>query len=496
MVRAAEPARRPAVTDVPAAAPPPRTVLKRLTGESIVYGFGQVLGRALQLVLVPVLTRVLAQDAYGVSDLVLAYLQVALLVLVFGMDGALARFYYHEPDDAARRRMVSSSLAFRLVSGTLAGAVIVALSGPIAGGLLGDDVYAKYVAIGGVTLPLTLVGLFANDVLRVTFQPWKFVTLNVVQTAVTAGVTLWLVLARELGVAGVFYGRLAGDAAAAALGLVLARHHLRPAFDRAILARMLAYGTPLVPAAFAFGLIGSVDRWALQRFAGLHEVAVYAVAIKFFAVVTMGVAAFQLAWFPFAYQRARDPGAPDLFARVAIAYLALATAGAVAVGLLAPEVLALAVPPEYARAAEPALWLAFAAVLQGAYYVASLGIGLALRTPLLGVVAGAGAAVAAVANLMLVPRLGASGAAIATLLGSLAAAAAAYAVAQRVHPLPHRGGLLAALFAAGLGIAVLAQAVAPAGVSGLAIRVAAIAAYAAVAVRVVLGLRVRGSNGG
>ena len=85
---------------------PVREALKRLTAESVVYGLGQAGGRAVQLLLVPVLTRALAPGAYGVSELVVSYAQTAVLVLVLGMDGALARFFYQEPDREARIRMV------------------------------------------------------------------------------------------------------------------------------------------------------------------------------------------------------------------------------------------------------------------------------------------------------------------------------------------------------------------------------------------------------
>jgi O-antigen/teichoic acid export membrane protein len=37
-----------------------RDALRRLTADSVIYGLGQVLGRAVQLLLVPVLTRLLA----------------------------------------------------------------------------------------------------------------------------------------------------------------------------------------------------------------------------------------------------------------------------------------------------------------------------------------------------------------------------------------------------------------------------------------------------
>ena len=455
----------------------PRESLRKLSGESLVYGIGQVSGRAVNLLLVPVLTRVLLKQQYGVAELVTGYSASVLLVLVFGMDGALARFFYQEPGRPARVTMTSTSFLFRIVTATAVSLVLALASGPLATHLLGGEAYAKYLRLGALTLPFTLVTLWCNDLLRVTFQPWKFVTLNVTQTALVGGITVWLVLGRDLGVAGVLYGKLAGDALAAGLGLVLCRHHLRPRFDREVLQRMLAYGLPLVPVAFAYGVIGSVDRWSLQRFASLDDVGTYALAMKFFAVVTMGVSAFQLAFMPFAFARAQDPDAPKLYARVLGLYVAIATAGALACGLLAPLGIRLLATRDYAAAAEPALWLCFAAVAQGAYYVAALGINLSLRNHWLGVSAGGAALVAAVANTLLVPRLGAEGAAAATFAGHASSAALTYVIAQRLHPLPYRGARLAALFAVAVGLGVLTAHAAPPGAAGVAVRVLAVAAF-------------------
>ena len=458
-----------------------RDSLRKLSGETLVYGLGQVSGRAVNLLLVPVLTRVLLKQQFGVAELVTGYSASLLLVLVFGMDGALARFFYQQDDRAARVRMTSSSFLFRLITGGTIAALLALFAGPLAERLMGGGVYAKYLRLGALTLPCTLLVLWCNDVLRVTFQPWKFVALNVSQTVLVGGLTLYLVLVRELGVVGVLYGKLAGDGLAALLGVVLCRHHIRPTFDPAVLRRMLAYGVPLVPVAFAYGVIGSVDRWALQHFATLDEVGTYALAIKFFAVVTMGVSAFQLAFMPFAFARAQDPEAPKLYARVLGLYVAIATAGALACGLLAPLGIQLLATHDYAAASRPALWLAFAAVAQGAYYVAALGINLSLRNSLLGVSAGGAALLAAVANLTLVPRLGAEGAAIATFAGYTASAVFTYGLAQRVHPLPYRGARLAVLFGAGVAIGAVAVRLAPAGVAGVGWRVAALAAYALLA---------------
>jgi O-antigen/teichoic acid export membrane protein len=459
-----------------------RDQLKRLTAESVVYGLGQVGGRAVQLLLVPILTRALAPGAFGVSELVFAYAQTAVLVLVFGMDGALARFFYQEPDREARIRMISTSLLFRLAVSVSAALVVGLAAAPLAGQLIGGEVYRKYLLVGAISLPFTLLVMFSNDVLRVTFQPWKFIVLNLTQTALVGTLSLVLVLRYHLGVIGVLYGRLGGDAVSALLGLVLIRHALRPRFSRATLRRMLSYGIPSVPAAFGFAAIAGLDRYMMQRTRSLEELAVYAVAMKFFAVVTMGASAFQLAYGPFAYARAGSPESPKLFARVLGAYVGLGTIGAFAVGVFAPEALRVLVPASYHGAAAPAALLVFAAVALGAYTVTSIGIGLALKTGLLGLCAGGGALVAGVFQLLLTPRYGAVGAAAATGLGYVAVALITYAVSQRVHPLPYRGRRLAVLFVCAASTCVVVQRVAPGGTAGVAVKVAALLAIAGLTV--------------
>ena len=473
MVRRSEPVRAAAVSV--------RDSLKRLSGDSLVYGLGQVGGKVVNLLLVPVLTRMLVPQQYGVADLVTAYSASVLLVLVFGMDGALARFFYEQTDREARIRMASSSFVWRVVTGSALALLLALFAEPLSARLLGGVVYAKYLRIGAFTIPFTLLTLFANDVLRVTFQPWKFITLNVSQTLLVGGLTLYFVLVHHLGVAGALYGKLIGDAIAAALGIVLCRHSLRPRFSRTTLRQMLAFGLPLVPVAISYGVIGLVDREALQRTASHDAVGVYGVAMKFFAVITMGVQAFNLAFGPFAYMRARDPDAPRLYARVFALYLGLASFGALVVGVFAPGIVAVMTTPRYAAAAAPALWLAFAAVAQGAYSIAVLGITLSLRTSLLGGIAAVTALVAIVANQVLTPRLGAEGAAMSTFLAHATSSLLAYIVAQRVRPFPYRGARLAVLFTGALALGVGAVRFSPPGMQGLAVKLGAVLAFVALA---------------
>jgi O-antigen/teichoic acid export membrane protein len=240
---------------------------------------------------------------------------------------------------------------------------------------------------------------------------------------------------------------------------------------------MLGFGLPLLPAAFAYGVVSSADRYFLQRTHGLEEVGVYAVAVKFFTVVMMSVTAFSLAFFPIAHARASSPDAPRLYARVLALYVAVASGVALAIGLFTPEVLSVLVQPAYRAAAGPAALLVFAAVAYGAYHVACLGIQLSLRTHLIGLTAMGGAVAAVVANALLAARFGMMGSAAATLIGNGMLAVLTYVVAQSIHPIPYRGRRLLALFGLAVVLSVVTPRVAPPGPWMWAAKCAALVLY-------------------
>jgi O-antigen/teichoic acid export membrane protein len=461
--------------------------LRKLTGESIVYGLGQAAGRGLQMLLVPLFTRVFAPAEYGVIDLLGLAAALAALLVVMGTDAALARFFYEAADTEARRTMVSTSAAWRL-GVCLAVAAVLALAAPaLSRFLFASPDYAKYVRITALTIPFTAFYLFQNDVLRVTFQPWKYIALNLANTLLVGGLSIAFVVVAHKGVAGVLWGRLAGDALTALFGFVLIRHQLVPRLDRPLLARMLAYGAPLIPVAVAYGALQYADRWTLAHFADLDSVGVYAVAVKMGAAMMLVVSAFHLAWGPFAFARARDPGAAALFSRVLTLYVGVAATVALVFGLFAREGLAVLVPAPYVAAALPGALLCFAAVAHGAYYIAALGANLALRNDVLAWTSLAAAAIAVGLDLALVRPLGLLGVAIGTCTGFALSTVLLYAWAQRVHPIPFRGLRAAALY--GLAVIALFAGLAAGERAGdalgapasLAARAAALAAFAAVA---------------
>ena len=66
--------------------------LKRLAGETVLYGLGSILPRFLNFLLVRLHTDVFLPDEYGVITKIFAYVAVFNIIFTFGMETAYFRF--------------------------------------------------------------------------------------------------------------------------------------------------------------------------------------------------------------------------------------------------------------------------------------------------------------------------------------------------------------------------------------------------------------------
>lgn len=155
--------------------------LKKLGGETIIYGLSNVLGRLLNFVLVvPFLTKIMGEEFGIVGDLFF-WTGLLIAILVFRMDTAVFRFASRAENDA--------ETVFRRTQAFVASAVFILLGGLA----LGADPLAEWLGYPGVTayvfLVLTTVAFDALSAvplarLRLQQRPWRFVAANLGNVAV------------------------------------------------------------------------------------------------------------------------------------------------------------------------------------------------------------------------------------------------------------------------------------------------------------------------
>ena len=89
--------------------------LKKLMGETVIYGFSTILGRFINWLLVPLYTRVLSPVDNGIFTNLMGYVALLVVLLTYGTETGFFRFATKDNKD----RVFSTLLASLLFTSTL-----------------------------------------------------------------------------------------------------------------------------------------------------------------------------------------------------------------------------------------------------------------------------------------------------------------------------------------------------------------------------------------
>src|ERR1700747_258427 len=88
--------------------------LSRLPRAALLYGLGDAVGRATNIIALPILTRAMTPGEFGIVVGVTAYAQVLSLVMQLNLSASLIRFHYETPDPDHRRSLFSTLIWFSI----------------------------------------------------------------------------------------------------------------------------------------------------------------------------------------------------------------------------------------------------------------------------------------------------------------------------------------------------------------------------------------------
>jgi O-antigen/teichoic acid export membrane protein len=426
---------------------------RQLGSDTLWYGLTSALSRSVALVLLPVYTRLMTPDEFGVFDIAMVSVTVLSLAMGVELNSAVKRYFYE--DDGRRRTTMVSTIYWAvgvigIVVAALSASVLVALQrfGVLETTLAG----ALLLAVGAALLRSVLT--LSEVQLRMERQIGRFATIQAVNLLVSAGGSLFFLIVMGWGVVGVLLGYLIGSAAAASAATWWVADRLKPVFDRGTFRRVFAYSAPLVPAALSTYLRRFGDRIVILAFFPVASLGVYALGYRIAMIPMLFVTAFQLSWSPLAMSLLGHPDQEEVYCRALRYYTLLVGGLGMSIAAFAPELVHILGTAEFASAVPLVGWIAGAVILHGAGTFVTVGAMAAERTSihLTGSVAGGVSALALMFGL--VPFLGLEGAAVGAFAGALLGRVVTYTLSQRVYPLKYDGGRIAAI----IGLYVVLQA--------------------------------------
>ena len=441
--------------------------LRDLVRHTVIYGIGGVGVGLVSFVLIPVYTRYLTTEEYGILVLFLLLQAILSRFYDLGLTNSVGRFFFDFPEGSASAgldEMVSTAVVFLLVYALVLSSLLVLVAPQVAELLVGDSGLAPLARVMAVTLLFEAIAVPALTLLRMEERSGLWVAISLLRVVGSLCLNIYLVVFRGLGVFGILLSYAVISAAVFLLTSVPRFRRMRLTFNPEVLRRLLAFGVPFLPVLLGILVIDLSDRYVLQWFRSTEEVGVYSLGYKFGQIMMLAVSAFSMGWAPLRFRIYEREDAPELYRRICTLFAGGAAFLLVGLSVYGHEVVWVATTPEYFSAARIIPFAGAGYILYGLHLIATTGMGVTKKTRGLPLAVLFAAGLNLLGNLLLIPPFGMMGAAVATVLAYLALVAATDWISQRHYPIPFEWGRIAIIGAVAAGIVALDTVFQPEGV--------------------------------
>ena len=442
----------------------------------MIYGLSTILARIINFLFVPIYTRLLTPESYGVVTEFMAYIAVLQVVLVLGLETGCFRFANKEGVDP-KKVYSNAFVTVFCVSATFL-ALMIAFAGPISAAL-GYEGYSSCIMYMGGILALDSVTAILFAKLRQEGRALKFAifkTIKIVtETAANLVLFLWFpkYCAQVAAQAGTQAGALtASDVwllkfipatpdfsyvifaifiSCVVCGLLFIPDYLKLSFrlEPKLLRQMLAYSLPLMVAALPGIVNDFLDRILFRYFdtnaeAWRSSLGLYQAAVKLAVIMNLFIQMFRYAAEPFFFRRAREKDSKDLYALVQEYFTAFC--GLVFLGvILYIDIIALILGPQFRSAVGVVPVMLLSYMILGMLFNVSMWYKLSGKTNMAIWITFAGLAVTAVVIVLFMPKYSYWAAAYGHLASYVVMFAVSAILGAKYYPIPYRWGRLGAI---------------------------------------------------
>jgi O-antigen/teichoic acid export membrane protein len=387
--------------------------LKRLVSSLGAYQVADVVSKFMAVLLLPVYTRYVSPQGYGVVELLGNGVIFISIVVRFGMIESFLRFYFTDADQERRDALARRAVGFLLITSTIAGAGLAAAAVPLSRLVLGHrDALTFLIAVLGLWAFTNLE--LAYGLLRVEERLKAYATASLTNVGLTIAASLILVVVLKDGARGLLLASY-GATVVVLLALWWAMRHrlVGPRAAGEPLGVLMRFGLPTVPAEASVYALSIVDRYYIYHERSAALAGLYSIAVKLAGAVAFIVRAFQYAWPPLAYSVTDDAEAARLYGLVTTYYVLIAGWVVAALALEGRWVVRVLAAHSFFHAYRALPWLALGWAMYGLWVVFLVIAGRAKVTTRNFPASLAGLVANVVLIVVLVPSLGIAGAGIA-----------------------------------------------------------------------------------
>ena len=381
--------------------------LGKNTGLMLIGNFASHL---LSFFLVPLYTYCLSTEEYGVSDLIFTTVQLLVPLLTMVSSEALIRFTLDKETNKSHIFTISS-----LVLGM--GFLLLLIASPF---VYSQTPFSEYYCYFLLYYFFSAISLNIQQFIKGLEHIGTFVVCGIINTLVTIGVNILLLLVLHIGISGYLIALIIGSATSTVFAVIkekLWKYITRLSnVDNRLWKAYFLFCLPLLPNSISWWISNSSDKYILQFFWSVSLTGIYAVSYKIPSIITTISSIFTSAWQISAVDDFGSDESIKFISNVYNKYSSFYFISSSFIVLVVEPISSILFAKEYYSAWSYSVILIYASIFQSLAGFIGVIYTTAKKTKMIFITTMAGAFGNIILNIILIPKFGAFGAAIATLL--------------------------------------------------------------------------------
>jgi O-antigen/teichoic acid export membrane protein len=258
-----------------------------------IYTLGTILRNAVSIVMLPIYTRYLTPEDYGVLELLSMVTDFVGIILCNRIGDAIFRYYSEAENVKDKNTVISTSYFLAASLNTLGFIIIFLLSDQIAFYIIGDIETSRLLILFAITFILEAVIIIPLIYIRAEQMPWLFLAASILKLTLQVSLNVYFVIILDMRVEGVIYSAIISSTI---MGIILSFYlfyRINMNISYTIVRNIIVFSLPLVVSTLGSFYLTFGDRYFLRIYNDLTEVGIYTLGYKFGFILTM------IAWEPF-----------------------------------------------------------------------------------------------------------------------------------------------------------------------------------------------------
>ena len=428
--------------------------LKKLAGETVIYGVSSILGRLLNWLLVPLYTSLFIPEDYGIVTNLMSYVAILLVVLTYGMETGYFRFASQEKEGDSTFStcfisLITTSILFLIIIACFLNPLAVFFEIPT---------NKSFIILLALTLGLDAVTALPFAKLRKENRAVRYAGLKLINIGVNLGINLFFLLLcpwiynnypqipitiiwnPEFGIGYIFLAIFVSSF----INLLLLLPDIlrvRLKLDQKLLIKILIYSSPILVVSICGTLNINLDKMIMPELIPesqnpFYQTGIYGANYKLAVIMTLFIQAFRYSFEPFFFSQAKEKNSKQVYADVLKYFVILGLIIFLGV-MFYLDIVKILIDSRYHEGLGIVPYVLLANLFFGIFFSLSLWYKLTDNTRFGAYIAIVGVIITVVLNILLVPIFGYMGAAYSVLACFFVITVISYIAGQKYYPVPY-----------------------------------------------------------